>query len=84
MLGHLKSKLIFPNLSMLDLSNNQLKEIPININELINLSVLNISGNKGKQQIIKVLNKNYYNFQNYYRCNRTSFTNGFVISIMEP
>jgi len=47
-LGHLKSKLIFPNLSMLDLSNNQLKEIPTNINELINLSVLNISGNKGK------------------------------------
>jgi len=33
---------------MLDLSNNQLKEIPTNINELINLSVLNISGNKGK------------------------------------
>ncbi|XP_022171675.1 leucine-rich repeat serine/threonine-protein kinase 1 isoform X1 [Myzus persicae] len=45
-LGHSKSKLIFPNLSMLDLSNNQLKEIPYNINELINLSVLNISGNK--------------------------------------
>lgn len=33
---------------MLDLSNNQLKEIPTNINELLNLSVLNISGNKGK------------------------------------
>jgi len=33
---------------MLDLSNNQLKEIPNNINALINLSVLNISGNKGK------------------------------------
>lgn len=48
MLGHSKSKLIFPNLSMLDLSNNQLKEIPSNINELVNLSVLNISGNKGK------------------------------------
>lgn len=32
---------------MLDLSNNQLKEIPNNINELVNLSVLNISGNKG-------------------------------------
>ncbi|XP_050423466.1 leucine-rich repeat serine/threonine-protein kinase 1 [Adelges cooleyi] len=45
-LGHSRSKLIFPNLSMLDLSNNQLKEIPSNINELINLSVLNISGNK--------------------------------------
>lgn len=33
---------------MLDLSNNQLKEIPTNINELVNLSVLNISGNRGK------------------------------------
>lgn len=51
-MGHSKSKLIFPNLSMLDLSNNQLKDIPANINELINLSVLNISGNKG----------NLYNF----------------------
>lgn len=55
-MGHSKSKLIFPNLSMLDLSNNQLKEIPTNINELINLSVLNISGNKGK----------CYNFKNKY------------------
>ncbi|XP_050524105.1 leucine-rich repeat serine/threonine-protein kinase 1 isoform X2 [Daktulosphaira vitifoliae] len=45
-LGYSRSKLIFPNLSMLDLSNNQLKEIPSNINELINLSVFNISGNK--------------------------------------
>lgn len=36
---------------MLDLSNNQLKEIPTNINELVNLSVLNISGNKGKHFI---------------------------------
>lgn len=39
---------------MLDLSNNQLKEIPININELINLSVLNISGNKGKNYNFKI------------------------------
>ncbi|XP_015840648.1 leucine-rich repeat serine/threonine-protein kinase 1 isoform X3 [Tribolium castaneum] len=40
-----KARLMFPNLSMLDVSNNNLKEIPININELSNLSVLNISGN---------------------------------------
>ncbi|CAB3385193.1 Hypothetical predicted protein [Cloeon dipterum] len=40
-----KSKLMFPNLSMLDISNNNLHEIPRNINELNNLSVLNISGN---------------------------------------
>jgi Leucine-rich repeat (LRR) protein len=39
---------MFPNLSMLDVSNNNLKEIPVNINELSNLSVLNISGNLGK------------------------------------
>lgn len=42
---------MFPNLSMLDVSNNNLKEIPININELNNLSVLNISGNLGKHLI---------------------------------
>lgn len=42
-----KSRLIFPNLSMLDVSNNNLREIPPNINELNNLSVLNISGNLG-------------------------------------
>ncbi|KAJ1529280.1 hypothetical protein ONE63_006078 [Megalurothrips usitatus] len=40
-----KARLMMPNLSMLDLSNNQLKEIPANIHELSNLSVLNISGN---------------------------------------
>ncbi|KAK3921714.1 Leucine-rich repeat serine/threonine-protein kinase 1 [Frankliniella fusca] len=40
-----KARLMMPNLSMLDLSNNQLKGIPINIHELSNLSVLNISGN---------------------------------------
>lgn len=39
---------MFPNLSMLDVSNNLLKEIPYNIYELNNLSVLNISGNLGK------------------------------------
>ncbi|XP_017772148.1 PREDICTED: leucine-rich repeat serine/threonine-protein kinase 1 isoform X5 [Nicrophorus vespilloides] len=40
-----KQRLMFPNLSMLDISNNYLKEIPHNIFELSNLSVLNISGN---------------------------------------
>ncbi|XP_075215251.1 leucine-rich repeat kinase [Lycorma delicatula] len=40
-----KCRLMFPNLSMLDLSNNLLKEIPSNIHELTNLSVLNVSGN---------------------------------------
>ncbi|KOX77506.1 Leucine-rich repeat serine/threonine-protein kinase 1 [Melipona quadrifasciata] len=40
-----KSYLLFPNVSMLDVSNNKLKEIPQNIYELNNLSVLNISGN---------------------------------------
>ncbi|XP_030371278.1 leucine-rich repeat serine/threonine-protein kinase 1 isoform X2 [Scaptodrosophila lebanonensis] len=40
-----KSKLIFPNLSMLDISNNCLKEIPTSLHELNSLSVLNISGN---------------------------------------
>ncbi len=45
--GLVKTRLMFPNLSMLDLSNNQLKEIPSNIHELSNLSVFNISGNTG-------------------------------------
>ncbi|KAK9885098.1 hypothetical protein WA026_009320 [Henosepilachna vigintioctopunctata] len=40
-----KTRLMFPNLSMLDISNNSLKDIPLNIYELTNLSVLNISGN---------------------------------------
>ncbi|XP_065214793.1 leucine-rich repeat serine/threonine-protein kinase 1 isoform X2 [Planococcus citri] len=40
-----KTRLMFPNVSMLDLSNNHLREIPSNIHELGNLSVLNISGN---------------------------------------
>lgn len=43
--GVAKQRLIFPNLSMLDISNNCLKEIPPSIHELTNLSVLNISGN---------------------------------------
>ncbi|XP_053686186.1 leucine-rich repeat serine/threonine-protein kinase 1 isoform X3 [Sabethes cyaneus] len=45
LIGVAKSRLIFPNLSMLDISNNSLKEIPPSIHELTNLSVLNISGN---------------------------------------
>nr|CAD7202602.1 unnamed protein product [Timema douglasi] len=49
-----KTRLMFPNLSMLDISNNQLKEIPVNVHELNNLSVLNISGNCGNK--ISVLN----------------------------
>ncbi|KRF83412.1 leucine-rich repeat serine/threonine-protein kinase 1 isoform X2 [Drosophila virilis] len=40
-----KSKVIFPNLSMLDMTNNCLKEIPASLHELSSLSVLNISGN---------------------------------------
>ena len=42
-----KSKLLFPNLSALDLSNNRIKEIPNAISELSNLSVFNVSGNSG-------------------------------------
>ena len=42
-----KSKLLFPNLGALDLSNNKIREIPSAINEMSNLSVLNISGNSG-------------------------------------
>lgn len=41
----IRSRLLFPNLSMLDVSNNMLKFIPTTIHELTNLSVLNISGN---------------------------------------
>ncbi|XP_068156290.1 LOW QUALITY PROTEIN: leucine-rich repeat serine/threonine-protein kinase 1 [Drosophila tropicalis] len=44
-LGVNKSKVIFPNLSMLDMTNNCLKEIPPSLHELSSLSVLNISGN---------------------------------------
>ncbi|KAK4295198.1 hypothetical protein Pmani_032225 [Petrolisthes manimaculis] len=40
-----KSWLLFPNLSMLDVSNNLLRDLPITLHELSNLSVLNISGN---------------------------------------
>ncbi|XP_037075473.1 leucine-rich repeat serine/threonine-protein kinase 1-like [Pollicipes pollicipes] len=44
---HERARLMFPNLSMLDLSKNQLHSVPANIHELTNLSVLNISGNEG-------------------------------------
>lgn len=40
-----KHYLLFPSISMLDVSNNKLREIPHSIHELSNLSVLNISGN---------------------------------------
>uniref|UniRef100_A0A2H1VY93 SFRICE_009338 n=1 Tax=Spodoptera frugiperda TaxID=7108 RepID=A0A2H1VY93_SPOFR len=42
----LKGRLLFPLLSMLDVSCNLLRGIPPAIHELTNLSVLNISGNK--------------------------------------
>ncbi|XP_046393381.1 leucine-rich repeat serine/threonine-protein kinase 1 [Ischnura elegans] len=47
LLSGAKARLMFPNLSMLDISNNHLREIPLNIHELNNLSVLNLSGNPG-------------------------------------
>ncbi|KAK7078389.1 hypothetical protein SK128_010660, partial [Halocaridina rubra] len=40
-----KGWLLFPNLSMLDVSNNLLRDLPTTLHELTNLSVLNISGN---------------------------------------
>ncbi|CAM1297638.1 Uncharacterised protein g1884 [Pycnogonum litorale] len=43
--GQIRSKLIFPNVSMLDLSCNNVKEIATSVPELTNLSVLNISKN---------------------------------------
>ncbi|XP_022246027.1 leucine-rich repeat serine/threonine-protein kinase 1-like [Limulus polyphemus] len=43
--GPVRSRVLFPNLSMLDVGNNHIQEIPVMISELTNLSVLNISGN---------------------------------------
>ncbi|XP_071041167.1 leucine-rich repeat serine/threonine-protein kinase 1 isoform X3 [Parasteatoda tepidariorum] len=43
----IKSKILFPNLSMLDVSNNKIDEVPAVISEFNNLSVLNLSGNVG-------------------------------------
>ena len=40
-----KLRIMFPMLSMLDVSNNKITEIPSEVNELSNLSVLNVSGN---------------------------------------
>ncbi|KAG6439061.1 hypothetical protein O3G_MSEX000452, partial [Manduca sexta] len=42
----LKTRLLFPLLSMLDVSCNLLRAVPPAIHELANLSVLNLSGNK--------------------------------------
>lgn len=41
------TKLFYPNLSMLDVSNNILVEVPKTVSFLVQLSVLNISGNVG-------------------------------------
>ncbi|KAH6928290.1 hypothetical protein HPB50_013953 [Hyalomma asiaticum] len=38
---------LFPNLSMLDVSNNLLSDVPATLSELSSLSVLNLSGNPG-------------------------------------
>ncbi len=46
-----KSKLMFCNLSMLDVSNNSVRSVPVTIKELVNLSVLNLSGNEGVQDL---------------------------------
>lgn len=43
--GTTRGRLMFPNLSMLDVSDNGLREVPAAIHELSNLSVLNVSGN---------------------------------------
>ncbi|XP_069363530.1 leucine-rich repeat serine/threonine-protein kinase 1 isoform X1 [Maniola hyperantus] len=44
--GSLKARLLFPLLSMLDVSSNLLKAVPPALHLLANLSVLNLSGNK--------------------------------------
>ena len=40
-----KSAIIFPALSMLDVSGNRIESVPSNIHELANLSVLDVSRN---------------------------------------
>ena len=40
-----KSAIIFPALSMLDVSGNRIEAVPSNIHELANLSVLDVSRN---------------------------------------
>ncbi|KAM3958672.1 LOW QUALITY PROTEIN: leucine-rich repeat kinase [Aphomia sociella] len=44
--SRVRGRLLFPLLSMLDVSSNLLRSVPAAIHELSNLSVLNISGNK--------------------------------------
>lgn len=47
----LRNKLVFPNLSYLDISLNRLRSIPREISHLTNLSVLNISKNRDVCQL---------------------------------
>ncbi|CAL1275195.1 unnamed protein product [Larinioides sclopetarius] len=51
MQSEIKSRILFPNLSMLDVSNNNISEVPAIISEFSNLSVLNLSGNSGICQL---------------------------------
>ncbi|KAF2362731.1 Ankyrin repeat [Trinorchestia longiramus] len=46
-----KGRLVFPSLSMLDVSNNCLSELPLTLHHLTNLAVLNISGNPEIQEL---------------------------------
>uniref|UniRef100_A0A6A7FVB2 non-specific serine/threonine protein kinase n=2 Tax=Hirondellea gigas TaxID=1518452 RepID=A0A6A7FVB2_9CRUS len=46
-----KGRLVFPSLSMLDVSNNCLRELPTTLHHLNNLAVLNISGNPEIQEL---------------------------------
>ena len=41
-----KQRLMYPNLSKLDVSNNNIRTVPPSISELTNLSTLHISGNE--------------------------------------
>ncbi|GFS86526.1 hypothetical protein NPIL_84741 [Nephila pilipes] len=49
--GEIKNRILFPNLSMLDVSNNKISDVPAIISEFTNLSVLNLSGNSGICQL---------------------------------
>ncbi|GIX66529.1 hypothetical protein CEXT_19851 [Caerostris extrusa] len=49
--AELKNRILFPNLSMLDVSNNRISDVPAVISEFSNLSVLNLSGNSGICQL---------------------------------
>uniref|UniRef100_A0A147BMZ4 non-specific serine/threonine protein kinase n=1 Tax=Ixodes ricinus TaxID=34613 RepID=A0A147BMZ4_IXORI len=46
-----RGRLLFPNLSMLDVSNNLLSEVPVCLSEHGAMSVLNLSGNVGISQL---------------------------------